>query len=78
MEDLAIFRLFLAFPLIGLLIPDAGSLISNFKTTHIPAAHVIIGITLLICMVVCSVGTKYLKRKILNSVRHNDKLLIEA
>ncbi len=69
MEDLLIFRIFLAFPLIGLFIPDAGMLLSDVKHP-ISANHTIIEITLLTSIIVCSIGINYFKRKI-----NNDSLI---
>jgi len=63
MDNLIIFRLFLSFPLIGLLIPDLGSLLANTKN-YIPAEHLITEITLLISVMVCSAGIAYFKRKL--------------
>jgi hypothetical protein len=60
MEEFTLFRLFLAFPLIGLSIPDIGL---AFSGNGIPATHLIIEITLLLCIAVCSLGIRYFKRK---------------
>ena len=62
MEDLIIFRIFLAFPLIGLLLPDTGMLLLE-SNTNVSASHVIIDVTLLISILVCSAGILYIKRK---------------
>lgn len=69
MEDLIIFRIFLTFPLIGLLIPDTGLLLSDAKH-HISVNHTIIEITLLTSIIICSIGISYFKRKI-----NNDSLI---
>jgi len=69
MEDLIIFRIFLTFPLIGLLIPDTGLMLFDTKH-HLSANHTIIEITLLTCIITCSAGIKYFKRKI-----NNDSLI---
>jgi hypothetical protein len=74
MEDLVIFRAFLTFPLIGLLIPDAGILLLNRRAAHIPVSHVIIEVTLLICIATCSFSRKYLKRKMFRRAELNDVL----
>jgi hypothetical protein len=63
MKDLSIFRLFLAFPLIGLMLPDAGLLFTNYRATHIPASHLIVIGTLSICIMICSIKNKPFKRK---------------
>jgi hypothetical protein len=62
MEDLIIFRIFMAFPLIGLLIPDLGGLLSNTKS-EVTATHLIIEITLLISILTLTAGIMYFKRK---------------
>jgi hypothetical protein len=62
MEDLIIFRIFLTFPLIGLLIPDSGLLMLDFKH-HVPTGHIIIELTLLTSIIICSAGIAYMKRK---------------
>ena len=69
MEDLIIFRIFLTFPLIGLLIPDTGLLLSDAKH-RISVNHTIIEITLLTSIIICSIGISYFKRKI-----NNDSLI---
>ena len=62
MEDLIIFRMFLTFPFIGLLIPDSGILL--FKTDgKMPVTHIIIEVSLLLSIIICSVGINYYKRK---------------
>lgn len=75
MEDLTIFRLFLAFPLIGLLVPDTGMFLSDFKH-RIPTNHIIIEATLIISIAICSIGMAYLKYKINKSV--SDDALVSA
>jgi hypothetical protein len=62
MEDLTIFRIFLTFPFIGLLIPDMGIAFSN-SINNIPVSHTIIEATLLLSIIVCSMGMAYFKRK---------------
>jgi hypothetical protein len=64
MEEFVFFRLFLAFPLIGLLMPDIGLIFSGFRISRIPVTHLIIEITLLVCMITCSAGIRYFKRKL--------------
>ncbi|SDS17607.1 hypothetical protein SAMN05216490_0677 [Mucilaginibacter mallensis] len=73
MENLIIFRIFLAFPLIGLLIPDTGLFLSDAKN-HLSANHTIIELTLLTSIITCSVGISYFKRKI-NKDINNDSLI---
>lgn len=55
--------MFLAFPLIGLLIPDLGGLLSNTKSA-ISATHLIVESTLLISIMVITAGIMYFKRKL--------------
>ena len=62
MNNLRIFRIFLAFPLIGLLIPDLGTAVFITKT-HMPVGHIIIEGSLLLAIFICSLGIKYLKWK---------------
>lgn len=63
MEDLVIFRIFLTFPLIGLLLPKAGIMFAGAKG-YISVADVIITITLLISVLICSLGIMHHKRKL--------------
>lgn len=63
MEELVIFRLFMAFPVIGLLIPDIGLLLSDYRISRIPSTHLIIEITLAISIAICTWGITHLKRK---------------
>jgi hypothetical protein len=63
MEDLIIFRLFLAFPLIGLIIPDIGLFFSSLMKRHIPVTHIIIEGTLLICIFICTLGIRHYRYK---------------
>jgi hypothetical protein len=79
MEELIIFRLFLAFPVIGLLLPDIGLLFSGYRIYRIPATHLIIEITLSICIVICSLWIVRFKRKEERERKHpEDKSLISA
>jgi hypothetical protein len=60
MKELLIFRIFALFPLIGTLIPDiANALHTSFAS--IPAEHIIVDITLLIAIAVCSAGIYFAK-----------------
>jgi len=63
MEEFIFFRLFLAFPVIGLLIPDLGLLFSGLRISRIPVTHLIIEVTLSVCIIICSLGMWYFKRK---------------
>lgn len=62
MEDLIIFRMFLGFPIIGMLIPDAGMMFSSPKK-DIPLSHLIIASSLLTSIIVCTAGIIIFKRK---------------
>jgi hypothetical protein len=75
MEDLIIFRIFLTFPLIGLLIPDSGLLWLDFKH-RVPTGHIIIELTLLTSIIICSAGIAYMKRKSNREV--NSESLVNA
>ena len=63
MEDIIKFRIFLSFPLFGLLIPDLGLFLTGASASAMPVTHLIIAATLLICIVILSVGITYYKRK---------------
>jgi len=63
MEELVIFRIFLTFPLVGLLIPKAGIIFAGGKG-YISAADVIIAITLIVSIITCSIGILHHKKKI--------------
>ena len=75
MDNLIIFRLFLSFPLIGLLIPDLGSLLSNTKG-YVSASHLITEATLMICILVCSSGIVYAKRRLNGVILANNNAAI--
>jgi hypothetical protein len=55
MKELLIFRIFALFPLIGTLIPDIANALHT-SLASIPKEHIIVDITLLIAIAVCSVG----------------------
>lgn len=55
MKELLIFRTFALFPLIGILIPDIANRLDS-SLTSIPVEHLIVEITLSICVLVCSAG----------------------
>ncbi|NOW97253.1 hypothetical protein FHW89_003934 [Mucilaginibacter sp. SG564] len=69
MEKLIILRMFFCFPLFGLLLPDAGILISN-TPGHIPLIHFIIEIFAISCILICTAFIFYNKRRVQN---HADK-----
>ncbi|WP_143065158.1 hypothetical protein [Mucilaginibacter gossypiicola] len=62
MEKLTILRMFFCFPLVGLLVPDAGILLSNYPG-HVPLMHVVIETALLVCIALCTVAIAYGKRR---------------
>lgn len=62
MEKLTILRMFFCFPLVGLLLPDAGILLSSYPG-HIPVIHVVIEASLLLCISLCTAAIAYSKRK---------------
>ncbi|SDT47787.1 hypothetical protein SAMN05216490_3641 [Mucilaginibacter mallensis] len=55
MKELLIFRIFALFPLIGTLIPDLADGF-HISFSSIPAEHIIVDVTLLICIALCSAG----------------------
>ncbi len=57
MKELLIFRIFALFPLIGILIPDLADGF-HISFSSIPAEHIIVDVTLLICIAVCSAGIR--------------------
>jgi len=62
MEKLIILRMFFCFPLFGLLLPDAGILISN-SPGHIPLTHVIIETSAIFCILICTAFIFYNKKR---------------
>jgi len=55
MKELILFRIFALFPLIGILIPDVANLMYG-TATSIPAEHIIVEISLFVCIIICSAG----------------------
>lgn len=55
MKELQIFRIFALFPLIGILTPDLADGF-HISFSSIPAEHIIVDVTLLICIAICSAG----------------------
>jgi len=62
MEKLTILRMFFCFPLVGLLIPDAGILLSNYPD-QVPLIHIEIETALLVCIALCTAAIAYGKRR---------------
>ena len=62
MEKLIILRMFFCFPLFGLLLPDAGVLLSK-NQGHIPLIHVAIEISLILCILICTAAITYGKKR---------------
>jgi hypothetical protein len=75
MEELIIFRIFLTFPLVGLFVPKAGIIFAGAKG-YISATDVIIAITLLTSVLICSIGIKYHKRKLLGSLKSEENVIV--
>jgi hypothetical protein len=61
MEKLIILRMFFCFPLFGLLLPDAGILLTK-NQGHIPTVHFIIEVALIFCILICTAAIAYKKR----------------
>lgn len=55
MKELLLFRIFALFPFIGSVVPDlANGLHTSFAS--IPAEHIIVDVTLSLCLIICSAG----------------------
>jgi hypothetical protein len=65
MKTLILLRLFLCFPLIGSLLPDAGTWLSN-GLAAIPPVHLVIEAVLLITIAICSVRISVIKKREIN------------
>lgn len=74
MEDLIIFRIFLTFPLVGLFVPKA--VIFAGAKEYISSADVIIAITLLTSVLICSLGIMYHKRKMIGSIKEKEAAIV--
>lgn len=61
MKNIAIFRIFVAFPLIGIALPDLSSKLDDAQY-NIPSFHLII-MTSLLSLLLLSYGVKYIKFK---------------
>jgi hypothetical protein len=62
MEELYIFRIFAAFPLFGLLLPDLSSLLVS-PGRGIPFTHIYIEFFLLLSTLICTGGIWYGQRQ---------------
>ena len=58
MKELYIFRIFALFPLIGIVIPDIATGL-HVSFSAISAEHIIVDITLAICVLIGSLGIWY-------------------
>ena len=67
MEKLIILRMFFCFPLFGLILPDAGVLLSK-NPGQIPLAHVAIEMALIFCILLCTAAISYGKKRIQNEI----------
>lgn len=60
MKELLLFRTFAMFPFIGTVAPDlANALHTTFSS--IPAEHIIVDITLSVCLIVCTAGMRLIE-----------------
>ncbi|WP_461451104.1 hypothetical protein [Mucilaginibacter sp.] len=73
MEEIVIFRIFLMFPLIGLVIPKAGILFEGAKGS-VSVGDIIIATTIIISMIICSIGISLHKRRI-GTVKESEPLI---
>jgi len=62
MKELGIFRIFALFPLIGIFVPDVATALQN-SVSAISTAHVIVDVTLSVCVLICSIGIYYAESK---------------
>jgi len=58
MKELYIFRIFALFPLVGIVIPDIATGL-HVSFSAISAEHIIVIITLAVCVFTCSLGIWY-------------------
>ena len=72
MEKLIILRMFFCFPLFGLILPDAGVLLSN-NAGHVPVSHMVIELGLIVCISFCSAAIFYIKRRNQNGVGNTNE-----
>jgi hypothetical protein len=62
MEKLIILRMFFYFPLLGLLLPDAGVLLAK-APGRVPLIHVGIEIGLIFCILICTAAIAIMKKR---------------
>jgi len=62
MEKLIILRMFFCFPLFGMLLPDAGILLLK-NPERVPLTHVVIEVSMLFCILVCTAAISYTKKR---------------
>jgi hypothetical protein len=55
MNELVLFRIFALFPLIGIAMPDLADWLEG-SLTLISPCHIIIDVTLALCLSICSLG----------------------
>jgi hypothetical protein len=55
MNELVLFRLFALFPFVGIAMPDLADWL-NGSPASISPCHIIIDVTLALCLVICSLG----------------------
>jgi hypothetical protein len=55
MNELLLFRLFALFPFVGIAMPDIADWLEG-SGLGISASHIIIDVTLALCLIICSAG----------------------
>lgn len=68
MEEIVLFRIFLTFPLISLLLPDIIGF-SPKSSLKMQQTHIIIDVCLIICIIICQISIALNKRK--NVIAYN-------
>jgi hypothetical protein len=77
MKELLIFRTFAFFPFIGILVPDIATKLDS-SLTPIPPEHLIIDITLAICIITCSLGIWAAEQAALKAPLLKSKTLVKT
>lgn len=62
MKELHIFRIFSLFPLIGIFVPDVATALHN-SISAISVDHIIVDVTLSICIIICSIAIFFAENK---------------